>query len=50
LPGTEPYIDRVQIDNLGGANVSKISTLYVPPAEKAHQDPEMIQKIINNAH
>ena len=50
LPGVEPYIDRVQIDNLGGATVSKISTLYVPPAEKAHQDPEMIQKIINNAH
>ena len=40
-----PSIEQVALSDLAGANVSPMSTLYVPPAARARTDPEMRERL-----
>ncbi len=45
LPICEPKMERISLEQLSEASVSVVSTLYVPPREKAEPDPEMLQRL-----
>lgn len=44
-PVCGPLIQELELAELPGADVSPMSTLYVPPAEQAQPDPEMLDRL-----
>ena len=45
LPGFEPSIERVRIGSLHRAEMSPVTTLYVPPAAETPVDPAMLARL-----
>jgi hypothetical protein len=45
LPGFGPSIERVRIGSLHRAEISPVTTLYVPPAREAPLDPAMLARL-----
>ena len=44
-PGFEPRIDRLILEQLPDATFSRLSTLYIPPAHKAHCDTAVLKTL-----
>jgi uncharacterized protein YabN with tetrapyrrole methylase and pyrophosphatase domain len=45
FPGVPPIVERATVGDLARADVTPLSTLYVPPAERPRADAEMIERL-----
>jgi uncharacterized protein YabN with tetrapyrrole methylase and pyrophosphatase domain len=44
-PGCDPLIEHVRLSELAGAEITPMSTLYVPPAEERPRDPKVAARL-----
>jgi hypothetical protein len=45
FPVGAPFVERVRVADLAGADLTPLSTLYVPPARPPHRDPVMLERL-----